>query len=103
MRTISILCAGFFMTVLLSSLVHAQDKKVDLFPKDSRSESQKTMDRNMRDAAQTHERLQQEKTREDMRDKTHDGIGRVRPNESTSYGAYSKDGVTGVDIKKTTP
>jgi len=102
MATLLIVSVCFTGVMLFSSAAIAADKKVDLFPKDTRSESQKSVDRGMSDAKQAHDRQQQDKAREAMRDKTHDGI-RYQFNDKTSVGPSYENGVPGGNVRITTP
>ncbi len=51
--------------------------------------------KNMRDAANTHKKLEQEKNKEATRDKSHDG--RLKTGKDSSVGV----GTSGVNVKKT--
>jgi hypothetical protein len=77
----------------------ATNKKVDLNPKDTRTEAQKTVDSNFENAKKVSDRQKQEATKEAMRDKSHDN--RVKVNKDTSVGVDPKSGT--VNVKKTTP
>jgi len=67
--------------------------------KDTRSESQKTFDRNYENAKSVSQRKQKDQQSEEMRDKSHDN--RVKVNKDTSVGGQTNP--PGVDIRKTTP
>ncbi|MFK4705969.1 hypothetical protein ABIC83_002808 [Roseateles asaccharophilus] len=64
--------------------------------KDTRSEAQRTFDRNMENANKVHQREQEAKKREEMRDKTHDG--RLKTGKDTSVSADKN----GVNVRTTT-
>lgn len=91
--------AGLLLGPLCS--LAADTKTVDLSPmKDTRSEAQKTVDRNLQNAKTVSDRQQQAKTREELRDKSHD-FPRVKTSPTTSVGV---DPVAGtVNARKTTP
>ena len=78
----------------------AADSKPDLTPpKDTRTEAQKNFDRNLKNANEVSARQQQEKTRETMRDKTHDN--RVKTGANTSVGVDPT--TNSVNVRKSTP
>ena len=56
----------------------------------AQSDAQKTMDKNMQNAKEVHDRQAKEKDKEAMRDKSHDG--RVPVNDHTSVGAKKEPG-----------
>lgn len=69
----------FTAILVLASAAAIAQQKVDIFPKDNRSYSEKEQARNWEQARKGHETMQREKQVESMRDKTHDGrlsIGR---------------------------
>lgn len=74
-------------------------KRVELSPKDTRTEAQKNFDRNEATARAEYDRRQKEKTAEAMRDKTHDL--RLKTGKDTSVGGGLNP--PSVDIKKTFP
>lgn len=66
---------------------------------DSRSESQKTLDRNMADAKRTKDMMEKERVREELRDKNHDN--RLMTGKDTSVGVDPS--TRGINIRHTTP
>lgn len=66
--------------------------------KDTRTEAQRTLDRNMENANKVSQRKEEERKREEMRDKTHDN--RLKTGKDTSVG-FDGDKKT-VNVIKTT-
>lgn len=89
---------GGLLLVPLNGLA-AGEKKVDLTPKDSRTEAQKTFDRNLQNANKVSAQKKKEADREAMRDRSHDNRLKTGPN--TSVGVDPQKG--SVNIRKTTP
>ncbi len=76
-------------------------KELDLSLKDTRTHAEKESDRTNREMKAEYDRQQQEKTKEAMRDKTHDG--RLKVGDDTSVGGKVKDGTVEVNIIKKIP
>jgi hypothetical protein len=95
--TAALTVAGILLTPLHS--VAAGEKKVDLAPKDTRAESQKTFDRNLENANKVSAQQKKDAEREAMRDKSHDN--RVKTGPNTSVGVDPQKGT--VNVRKTTP
>ena len=77
-----------------------KQQKVELFPKDNRTPSQKNFERNESDVNKEYKRQQEDQRKEAMRDKTHDGL-RVRVGKDTSVGGEFNP--PGVNVRKTIP
>lgn len=97
-RNISVFLLSTLCTICLQTQA-AEEKKIDLKPKDTRSESQKAFDKNADNANKVSARQKQEATAEAMRDKAHDN--RIKTGQNTSVGVDPAKST--VNIKKTTP
>lgn len=61
------------------------------------SDAQRQLDENMKDADRIHQRLERERIREEMRDKSHDG--RLKVGNGVSLGGEIKEGGAGINVK----
>lgn len=76
----------------------SQGKKVDLFPKDTRTHAEREQARSEAQAKAGYEAVQRQKQAEEMRDKRHDNRVKFGPN--TSVGAQTDP--PGVNVRTTT-
>ena len=100
MRSITSILA---ITLLLAAQGSAfaqqnQGKKVELFPKDTRTHAEKEQARSEAQAKAGYEAVQRQKQAEAMRDKRHDNRVKVGPN--TSVGVQGDP--AGVNVRTTT-
>lgn len=79
----------------------AQNNKVDLNPKDTRTYSEKERARSEAEVKRAYETVQQEKKREEMRDKAHDNRLNIDKNTSIAPGMSSDKKGGEVNVKKT--
>jgi hypothetical protein len=61
------------------------------------SDAQRQLNQNMKDADRIHQRLEQDRVREEMRDKSHDG--RIKVGNGVSIGGEVREGGAGVNVK----
>lgn len=82
--TLTAIAAVTFLALGAASVPAQSSRSVDLFPKDTRSHSQREQDRGFAEAQKGYEHVQREKQAEAMRDKRHDG--RVMTGKDSSLG-----------------
>lgn len=93
-----VLATGLLTLLPAYTFAQNRDRHVDLNPKDNRSYSEREQARGMAEAQKGYEHTQQEKEREQMRDKTHDG--RLPVGKDSSVGAQTNP--PGINYRTTT-
>lgn len=84
--TLTSIAAAAFLALGAASAPAQSSSGVDLFPKDTRSHSQREQDRNAADAQKGYEHVERAKAAELMRDKRHDGRLKTSPDSSLGGG-----------------